>query len=522
MSTLGVHSEVGKLRRVIVHRPDLSLRRLTPTNHDELLFDDVLWVERAQWEHDQFVAQMRARGVEVLYFQQLLAEALAASDEARMRLIDVVARRTPSARAWSIAVRDHLGALPPDDLAKHLIGGLTVAEANLDLGELGKSSLIAAALDDTSTFVLPPLPNTLFTRDSSCWIYGGVSINPMYWPARRRESYNVAAIYRYHPIFHDGGFSFWYPKVMDDGRFHVEDFGLASLEGGDVEIIGRGTVAIGLSERTSARMIEQIALALFEAGAADRVIAAVMTKDRAHMHLDTVFTLLDRDKATAYPQVVNQIGAVSLRPGPRPGTLDIRRESSFVDAVKDALGHPEALDRRDRRRRLPAGTRAVGRRQQRRRARARRGRRVRAQHVHDLEDARGRGRGHPDRRVRARQGSRRRALHDVPDRTRSDLRPDASAPMSGPESTRPGPRADAPRGGAAGRLPDRSARPDDRDLRNRCDRRAAPGRAPHERRVRGAHVAAPGQPDRARSARPRSAASRPRCRPCSSCSRSVP
>jgi arginine deiminase len=338
MSTLGVHSEVGKLRRVVVHRPDLSLRRLTPTNHDELLFDDVLWVERAQWEHDQFVAAMRARGVQVLYFQQLLAEALAADDAARVRLIDVVCTAYTVGPALVDVVRERLCALPPDDLAKHLIGGMTVAESGLDLGAAARSSLIAAALDDPSTFVLPPLPNTLFMRDSSCWIYNGVSINPMFWPARRRESYNMAAVYRAHPIFKDGGFHFWYPKVMEDGRFHAEDFGLASLEGGDVEIIGRGTVAIGLSERTTARMIEQIALALFEQGSAERVIAAVMTKDRAHMHLDTVFTLLDRDKATAYPKVVGEIGAVSLRPGSKPGTLDVRRESSFVSAVENALG----------------------------------------------------------------------------------------------------------------------------------------------------------------------------------------
>ena len=199
-------------------------------------------------------------------------------------------------------------------------------------------------------------------RDSSCWIYNGVSINPMYWPARRRESYNVAAVYRAHPIFKDGGFQFWYPKVMEDGRFHAEDFGLASLEGGDVEIVGRGTVAIGLSERTSARMIEHIALALFEQGAADRVIAAVMTKDRAHMHLDTVFTLLDRDKATAYPKVVHEIGAVSLRPGSKPGTLDVRREIELRRRGRGRARDPEALDRRDRRRRLPAGARAMGRR----------------------------------------------------------------------------------------------------------------------------------------------------------------
>ena len=338
MTSFGVHSEVGKLRQVIVHRPDLSLKRLTPTNHDELLFDDVLWVERAQWEHDQFVARMRERGVEVFYVQDLLAEALAASDDARLRLVELVASAAVVGPTLVEAVGESLSKLPPDALARHLIGGLTVAESGLDLGRLSKASLIGAALDDDSTFVLPPLPNSLFTRDSSCWIYGGVSINPMYWPARRREAYNMAAIYRAHPMFRDGTFEYWYPTLGEDDRFRIEDFGRASLEGGDVEIIGRGTVAIGMSERTTGRMIEQIALALFEKGAAERVIAAVMTKDRAHMHLDTVFTLLDRDKATAYPQVVKGIRSVSLRPGPKPGTLDVREDKDFLSAVGDALG----------------------------------------------------------------------------------------------------------------------------------------------------------------------------------------
>jgi arginine deiminase len=341
MAELGVHSEVGKLRRVIVHRPDLSLMRLTPGNHDELLFDDVLWVERAQWEHDQFVARMRERGVEVLYVQDLLGEALAASDNGRFRLIELVASEAVVGASLVDEVRASLAKLAPDALAKHLIGGLTVAESGLDLGRLGKSSLIGAAIDDDSIFVLPPLPNTLFTRDSSCWIYGGVSINPMYWPARRREAYNMAAIYRAHPLFKDAAFEYWYPELGDDDRFRIEDFGRASLEGGDVEIIGKGTVAIGMSERTSGRMIEKIALALFDKGAAERVIAAVMTKDRAHMHLDTVFTLLDRDKATAFPKVVEGIRAISLRPGAKPGTLDVRAEKDFLSAVADALGVPK-------------------------------------------------------------------------------------------------------------------------------------------------------------------------------------
>jgi len=340
MEQLGVHSEVGKLRTVIVHRPDLSLKRLTPANHDELLFDDVLWVERAQWEHDQFVARMRERGVEVLYVLDLLTEALAADDAGRRRLIELVASEYVVGTGLVDVVREHLASLPADVLARHLVGGLTVAEAGLDLKRLAGHSLIAAAVDDPATFILPPLPNTLFTRDSSCWIYGGVSINPMYWPARRREAYNMAAIYRAHPRFREATFDFWYPPLGDDDRFKVEDFGLASLEGGDVEIIGRGTVLIGLSERTQGRMIEQIARALFAREAAERVIACVMTKDRAHMHLDTVFTMLDRDKVTAYPKVTAGIRAISLRPGSKPGSLDVRPEKDLLSAVADALGVP--------------------------------------------------------------------------------------------------------------------------------------------------------------------------------------
>jgi len=338
MDVFGAYSEVGKLRKVMVHRPELSLQRLTPTNHDELLFDDVLWVERAQFEHDRFVEKMRERGIEVYLLKDLLAEALAASDEARTRTIELVVSEYTVGISLVDEVRSILANLKPDELAKHLIGGMTVAEAGVDLAKFREFSLPAAAVDDLGTFLLPPLPNTLFTRDSSCWIYGGVSINPMYWPARRLEAINVATIYRAHPMFREATFEYWYPELGDDGRFHVADFGRSSMEGGDVQPIGNGTVLIGLSERTQARMIEQIARALFAKGAAERVIAAVMSKDRAHMHLDTVFTLLDRDKATAYPKVVDDVRAISLRPGPSEGRFHVTQEESFLGAVADALG----------------------------------------------------------------------------------------------------------------------------------------------------------------------------------------
>ena len=336
MTKFGVYSEVGKLRKVIVHRPELSLQRLTPSNHDALLFDDVLWVERAQWEHDQFTQVMRERGVEVFYVQNLLTETLKASDEARHLIINQIA--TEYTVGWALVdeVRRFLLDLEPDSLSKHLVGGLTASEAGLNWKKFSRISLHAAALDDMNSFLLPPLPNTLFTRDSSCWIFDGVSANPMYWPARRRESLNMFAIYKYHPMFKDEGFHYWYPNATD-GEFNMQNFGRSALEGGDVLPIGKGTVLIGMSERTQGSMIEQIADSLFTSGSAERVIACVMTKDRAHMHLDTVFTMLDHDKVTLFPKVVDQIRAISLRPGKKHGDFHVTREKSFLAAVADAL-----------------------------------------------------------------------------------------------------------------------------------------------------------------------------------------
>ncbi|MBB5874510.1 arginine deiminase [Allocatelliglobosispora scoriae] len=338
MQQFGVHSEVGTLRKVMVHRPDLSLLRLTPSNHDELLFDDVLWVERAQYEHDEFVDRMLERGVEVFHLHNLLAESLAASDEARLQVIEMTASEYTVGVSLVDEVRSVLAALKPEDLATHLIGGLTVAESGLDVGKFKKTSLPAAALTDTGTFILPPLPNTLYTRDSSCWIYGGVSINPMYWEARRLEAYNVAAIYRWHPMFAGGGFDHWYSEFGE--RFNAMDFGRTSLEGGDVQPIGNGTVLIGQSERTQARMIELLARELFDKGAADRVITVVMTKDRAHMHLDTVFTMLDRDAVTLYPKVIDNARTISLRPGRKSGQFHVTQEKGLLPAVADAMGVP--------------------------------------------------------------------------------------------------------------------------------------------------------------------------------------
>ena len=367
---MGGHSEVGKLRKVIVHRPDLSLQRLTPANHDELLFDDVLWVEQAQREHDAFVGVLRERGVEVFYVHDLLAETLAASDEARRKLIEAVA--SPYTVGWSATdeVRDYLSGLDPQTLAKHLIGGMTVAEAGLDWGaaaqglaDRGGASRMPRRSSSRrcrtrSSCVTPPAGSTTASRSTRCTGRRG--------GAKRSTCWRSTAITRCSAT---PGSTGGIRELGDEGQFDVTDFGRATLEGGDVQPIGNGTVLIGMSERTQGRMIEQIAKALFARGAAERVIACVMGKDRAHMHLDTVFTMLDRDKVTAYPKVVSEIRAISLRPGRKEGDFHVTVEKDFLSACRTP-GREEADRRRDGRRQVPARARAMGRRQQHRRARA--------------------------------------------------------------------------------------------------------------------------------------------------------
>ena len=339
-AAFGVASEVGRLRKVIVHRPELSLRRLTPNNRDELLFDDLPWVSRAQAEHDEFVAMLRGHGVEVYHHQTLLAEALQ-SPQARRHAVERAVTHLSVGPALLDPVREELAGWDGETLARHLIGGLTKAEF-FDLvrgrrADLDRQSLVAA-LAQPRAFVLPPLPNSLYQRDPSAWLYGGVSLNPLFFHARRLETINQSIIYHYHPMFAGADFQYWYPPMGDDGSFDEEDFGRACLEGGDMMPIGNGAVAVGVSERTSAHMVEHLALALFAQGAAGRVIAVQIPPSRSYMHLDTVFTLVDRDKATGYPPVVDGAAAFTLFPGDRAGTLDVRRDKGLVAAFEDALG----------------------------------------------------------------------------------------------------------------------------------------------------------------------------------------
>jgi arginine deiminase len=322
--TFHVDSEVGPLRRVLLHRPDLELQRLTPANCADLLFDDVLWVKRARQEHDAFADALRDRGVEVLYLQELLAQTLA-DEVARKWVLDRTIVDHQLGPVLAPAVREHLSSQSPDALARALIGGVTSEE--LPAGDRG----LAGAMLSRGQFVLTPLPNHLFTRDTSCWVYGGVSINPMAKPARRRETVHLESIYKFHPLFAGADFSLWYGGLD-------EEWGGSTIEGGDVLVIGEGAVLIGMGERTTPYAVERLAQQLFANGEAREILAVQLPRARSYMHLDTVMTMIDRDAFVMYPGVIDNARTWSVTPGDASGQLVVTAKDQLFDAIARALG----------------------------------------------------------------------------------------------------------------------------------------------------------------------------------------
>ncbi|HVH27227.1 MAG TPA: arginine deiminase [Vicinamibacterales bacterium] len=325
MPTFGVHSEVGQLRTVLVCRPGLAHQRLTPGNRADLLFDDVLWVHEAQKDHYDFVLKMKERGVEVLDLHELLAETVADKEargwvlDRRVTANDVGPGLVPVLRAW-------LEEMPAAKLAEHLIGGIAI----LDLPKSEGSAMLEEAFGGTD-FLVPPVPNTLFQRDPSCWIYNGVTCNPMFWPARKPETLLQRAVYKFHPRFKGADFRIWWGDSD-------ESFGASTVEGGDVMPVGKGVVLIGMGERTTRQAVFQVAAALFKDQGATRVIGCLMPKSRAAMHLDTVFTFCDRDLCTSFREVADQVRCYSARPDGKGG-VDIHQDKGHLfDVVKEALG----------------------------------------------------------------------------------------------------------------------------------------------------------------------------------------
>jgi arginine deiminase len=319
-----VQSEVGRLRQVIVHRPGLELSRLTPRNVADLLFDDVLWAKKAKEEHDAFAEALRDKGVTVHYFGQLLGETLGLPD-GRAFVLDRIC--TPDVLGPNLVapVRKLFDDLDGHELAEYLIGG--VLKADLHPGRLHSLRWDMLRSDD---FILPPLPNHLFQRDNSCWIYGGVSVNPMAKPARQRETLHSRAIYRYHPMFAGQSFATYYG---DDDAVHLP----ATVEGGDVHVIGNGAVMIGMGERTTPMAVELLASALLRSGQARLVVAVELPASRAMMHLDTVMTMVDKATFVRYPYLDPRLRSWTLTASDGKTGLAVTRNRDLWQSLADAL-----------------------------------------------------------------------------------------------------------------------------------------------------------------------------------------
>ncbi len=323
-----VDSEIGPLREVIVHRPGLELDRLTPSNAAELLFDDVVWAARAREEHDAFVAILREHGVVVHHFAELLAGALEVP-AGRQFALDRIVTEDRFGLRMAGEVRALLADTDSEGLAAFLIGGIVKA----DLAPHKGSGLTwqSLAIDD---FVLPPLPNTLFQRDNAAWIGGGVTVNPMAKPARRRESINTRAVLHFHPRFAGCEFPIWFG---DDDLDHEP----ATLEGGDIHVLDAGVAMIGMGERTSPSGVETVARRLFASGEVQRVLAIDLPKTRAAMHLDTLLTMIDRNTFVGYPNLdLESMRSWLLTPA-ADGTVDAAPRWGLPSALAETLGVEE-------------------------------------------------------------------------------------------------------------------------------------------------------------------------------------
>lgn len=324
--TLRVDSEVGRLRRVIVHRPGTEMSRLTPGNKDAFLYDDVLWLDQAQREHDGFVQVMTDRGVHVLYLHRLLEETLAVP-AAKDQILTASLDGRIFGPALADTLRTVLGAMDEATLASTLIGGMTKTE----LVELAGTthSLLLSTMEEHG-LILPPLPNHLFTRDTSAWIGNGVTVNSMQKTARMRETAHFEAIYTHHPLFSEEEFSWW-------GHGRVD--GSATTEGGDILAIAPRAALIGLSERTTAQGVERLGIELIGSGSFDTVVALDMPKARALMHLDTVMTMLDQETFTRYAGLPD-LRSYVLTAGEESGRVRVRTHepAEMMDVIAHAMG----------------------------------------------------------------------------------------------------------------------------------------------------------------------------------------
>ena len=321
MEQHGVSNEVGRLRTVLLHRPGPELKRLTPRNNDKLLFDGIPWVGRAQEEHDAFAEALRSRGVEVLYLVDLLTETLQ-SEEARALAVSRTIEDLHLGDTLQSYLATALADLSPEDLTRVLCEGIRNDEVRGGFG-------LVTSLKASDEFLVDPLPNLLFTRDSSVWVRNHVAVTSLAMPARERETQLTELIYTQHPRFAGT------PNIHGWRREHVE--------GGDVLLLAPGVVAVGVGERTTPAGAERLARQMFGSGLVETVLAVPIAQQRATMHLDTVCTMVDVDKIVMYPNVADHLQAFSVTVADRNGdddrdlVLDVGSAEPFLVAAAKAM-----------------------------------------------------------------------------------------------------------------------------------------------------------------------------------------
>ncbi len=322
---LQIRSEIGPLKTILLHRPSRELEQLIPKYLDEMLFEDIPYLAQMQVEHDQFAATLRDRGCEVLYFEELLREVVA-HQNVREPLVKEV---TENLRVSSTALREDIATLlmekNADELASTLLAGLAKSEVT----HADEEKRLSFYIKDAYPFYIDPLPNLYFSRDYGTVIGDKLSVNTMKATARQRESMLLEYIARHHPRFEQAGVDLWHQYDEAD-----------SIEGGDILILSDQVVAIGCSARTSAEAIEELASRLFaEDDRVREVIVVQIPFARAYMHLDTVFTMVDRDKFTIFPGIADLLHLYSLTPNGRGG-IRISAEDDLVQTLSRALKVP--------------------------------------------------------------------------------------------------------------------------------------------------------------------------------------
>jgi arginine deiminase len=327
---LHITSEIGTLKTVLLHKPGLEVENLTPDTLERLLFDDIPYLPVAQKEHDGFAKAMQDRGVETIYLETLMAEALSTNELKEQFVTNIINESDIQIENISTALKEYLLPLPSDKMVDVLMTGIRKSQIKVPR----KNIKLSEMLEDDNNFYIDPMPNLYFTRDPAAVIGNGISINRMYRPARRRESLFMEYIMRYHPRFSQHNVPIWFNRYS---RHHIE--------GGDQLILSKEVIAIGISERTSPEAIEELALNLFNSQSdITKVVAIQIPKKRAFMHLDTVFTMVDYDKFTIHPEIQGVDGSINifvLEKSSEPGFCNIKHSTNLFATLKEVLNLSE-------------------------------------------------------------------------------------------------------------------------------------------------------------------------------------